>query len=282
MHVDREKPYIGVTGIDQVSEAEAIAQTFINEGLTQPDSTHTGMVGLLVSPGTLRHPTIGTVKHPALAAIRQIFEATNGKAFNTLHYSTYDESRLSQQLQTLLDPTGLYADQLCQGIQLNIAWPPPAEVEKTRGMFPDIKIILQLGPRVLSEKSAEDIAAGLLPYKELIDYALIDPSGGRGMIFETKTVTPIYNHIKDVYPDLPMVFAGGFNARNVRTRIWLISQLIGPRDFGDFGIDAEKGLRVQKWSQDTTDISIEKTTRYIRNAAIFFRAQPKQAPNPGN
>lgn len=270
MHSEHEKPYIGVTGIAQVSEAKSIAQTFVDEGLTEPDNTHKGMVGLLVSQRTLRRPTLGIERYPGLATIRQIFEITRGKAFNTLHYSTYDESHLSQQLQALLDPTGLYVDQLCHGIQLNIAWPPPAEIEETRGIFPEIKIILQLGPRVLSEKSAEDTAERLLPYEGLIDYALVDPSGGRGMIFETKTVAPIYNRIKEVYPDLPVVFAGGFNARNVRTRIWLLSQLVGPRDFG---IDAEKGLRVQKKGQATTDLSIRKANRYIHHAASFFRAQ---------
>lgn len=264
----RNKPYIGVTGITLPSQAEAVARTFAAEGLTDEQSSHQGMIGILATQRTLTPDMTRAAKHPNLTGIRRIFQTTQGRTFNTLHYSTSARSDLSQQLSLLLGQTGLYADRLCHGIQLNLFWPPPSELERTKVMFPDLKIILQLGPRVLSERSVEDIVKGLNDYQGVIDYTLIDPSGGKGMIFETNTVALIHNQIKEIYPDLPVVFAGGFNARNIKTRLFLLYQVIG---FRDFGIDAEKGLRIQSRGKAITDISPSKAIHYIRNAASFFR-----------
>lgn len=265
-----EKPYIGVTGIARISEAETITQAFVNAGLTEENSSHQGMIGLLTSKKTLRSNFSGTTRHPSLAGIRRIFQASQGKAFNTVHYSTYHESDLSQQLRSLLEPTGLYTDQLCQGVQFNIPWPPTIELERIKKLFPNLKIIIQLGPRVLSENSPEDIVRNLTPYQELIDYSLIDPSGGRGALFEASLVVPIYRQIRRAYPTLPIVFAGGFDAKNVSSRLWLLSQAIGTRDFS---IDAEEGLRVRQEIQTETILGTFRTTKYISRAALFFRTQ---------
>lgn len=263
-----EKPYIGVTGITRVGDANAIAETFVTSGLTEEASSHRGMIGLLVSQRTLSPNFQGRIKYPTLEQIRQIFEITKSRAFNTLHYHTY-RSAVAHQLETLLVQNRLYSDRLCQGLQLNIPWPPPAEVEKTRMTFPDLKIILQLGPKVLSENDPESIAANLAPYQELINYVLIDPSGGRGRVFAVNTIAPTSNRIRDLYPDLPLVFAGGFDGRNVRTRLWLLYQTVGTTNFS---IDAEDGLRVQKRDkQSLTPFSIPRARRYVQNAALFFQ-----------
>lgn len=267
----REKPYIGVTGITSAREAKIIAQAFVNAGLTDEPSSHRGMIGVLVSEKSLTFPTKARTKYPDLDQVHQIFEITHGKVFNTLHYHTYHELNLAQQLEQLLDQYGLYTDRLCEGIQLNIKWPSVDEVEKTKTTFPDLKIILQLGPRVLTEKSPKDIAANLAPYIPLIDYALIDPSGGRRRIFQVNTVVPLYNQIRDAYPDLPLVFAGGFDARNAITRLWVLSQAVGTTNFS---IDAEGGLRIQsKQSLTTPPISESRAHGYIHTAALFFKTK---------
>ncbi len=273
---DPEKPYIGVTGITQVKEAKTIAQAFITEGLTSHDSTHKGMVGLLASQRTLSSRATSGERYPNIPLVREIFTVTQGITFNTLHYTTSTPDDLSRQTDLLIGRTGLYADRLCDGIQLNLAWPPPQEIARIRDSFPNLKVILQLGPRVLSEKTPEAIAEGLSAYEELIDYALIDPSGGRGMIFETNRVTPIHNQIRDAFPSLPVVFAGGFDAKNIRTRLWLLFQAVGS---SNFGVDAEQGIRIQKQGQPETTISLTKTTRYIHHATIFFKNQPQDSSN---
>lgn len=264
-----EKPYIGVTGITRVGDANAIAETFVTEGLTEEASSHRGMIGLLASQKTLSPNFQGRIKYPTLEQIRQIFEITKSRAFNTLHYHTYRSAALAHQLEVLLVQNGLYSDRLCQGLQLNIPWPPSAEVEKTKMNFPDLKIILQLGPKVLSENNPEYIAANLAPYQELINYVLIDPSGGRGRVFAVNTIAPTFNRIRELYPDLPLVFAGGFDGSNVSTRLWLLYQTVGTTNFG---IDAEDGLRVQKRDkQSLTHYSIPRARRYVQNAALFFK-----------
>ncbi len=270
----KEKPYIGVTGVSTPGEASAIAQTFVDEGLTNEQNNHVGMIGILADQGSLIPRAGERIKYPALDQIRQIFGVTQGKAFNTLHYHTYRESDLTQQLEQLLDRSHLYSDRLCDGVQLNLRWPPVDTVEKTKKTFPDLKIILQLGPSVLTE-GPEDIVTKLTPYVDLIDYALIDPSGGRNRVFQINTVAPLHNQIRKAHPDLPLAFAGGFNTRNVRTRLWVLLQTVAT---SNFGIDAEGGLRVQSEQGLITPISINRARGYIRNAALFFRTIEKESP----
>lgn len=260
-----EKPYVGVTGISSVNEARLVVRSFVDAGLTDENSTHRGMIGLLTSQRTLSHDNTKTPKYPALHQIREIFLATQGRSFNTLHFSTYKVSHLTEQLTAIMEKTGIYHNRLCHGVQLNISWPPAIELEKSRTSFPSLKIILQLGPRVLSEKNAEDVAEGLINYEGLIDYVLIDPSGGKGTTFEPDKVAPLYNGIKDLYPNLPVVFAGGFNPENVKTRLLLLSEAI---EENKFSIDAEAGLRTQK---GPSSLSIPKVAKYIHKAASFFK-----------
>lgn len=263
----KEKPYIGVTGITLPTQAEAVAKTFVDEGLANEQSSHQGMIGVLVSKKTLSSTFQARIKYPTVEQISQMFRKTKGIAFNTIHYHTYQEANLAQQLEELLDRSGLYSDRLCEGLQLNVAWPPVTEVEKTKLAFPDLKIIMQLGPRVSTEEP-QAITYKLDPYTDLVDYVLIDPSGGRKKVPQVNTIVSIFNQIKGTYPDLPLVFAGGFDAKNVKTRLGLLAQAIGTTNFG---IDAEGGLRIRRRNtQLPTPLSIARACRYVQNAALFL------------
>lgn len=266
----KEKPYIGVTGLDQSQEARAVLQSFTNMGLTDDDSRHQGMIGLLVSERRLLQPERNRPRHPSLSTIREILETTGGKVFNTLHYNTQHPSRLSDQMRRLLGDTGFYNDGLCHGVQLNMSWPNVDEVKRTKDSFPDLKVILQLGPHVLTS-NPQMIVEALLPYIGHIDYALVDPSAGRNIIPHVNTVAPVYNEIRDAYPDLNLTFAGGYNARNARTRLWLLFQMLGT---SNFGIDAESGLRSESHQPNIdTSFNVNKARRFIRNSATFFNRQ---------
>lgn len=264
-----ERPYIGVTGVDNVPHGKAIVQAFLNEGLGIDQSTHMGMVGVLVSERSLRTQE-GSTKYPNLAIIRNIFRTTRGKTFNTLHYHTYREKDLAGQLQRLLVDSYLFPDGLCDGIQLNIRWPDVEEIRKTRTQFPYLKIILQLGPRVL-DASPESITSQLTPYTELINYALIDPSGGRNRLLAVNTAAPVHNQIRAAFPDLALAFAGGYNSTNVNTRLWLLFQTVGTKKFG---IDAQGGLRSQSIEGESAPLSVNRARKYVHNATLFFQSNP--------
>ncbi|GEM_PF-721078 len=279
-----EKPYIGVTGINLPRHAQAVSRTFEEAGLTQEQSHHRGMVGLLVSQKTLSTRFSTTSRYPNLEQIRQILTITQNTAFNTLHYHTYRRSTLALQLKELLGSSGLYADGLCEGVQLNVSWPPVSEVERIKQTFPDLKIIMQLGPKTLTESpskvatdlipSAEEIVANLAPYADLVSYVLIDPSGGRGQAFQINRIAPIANQINKTYPDLPLVFAGGFDATNARRRLWVLFQSIGTVDFS---IDAQGGLSTHHKDQRLPNrFNISKACNYIQNAALFFKKYAHQ------
>lgn len=266
---NQEKPYTGVTGVTQVDEAKFVVQAFAKERLAEIGSNRIGMIGILTSQRTLASRNLWTERYPSLAVTREIFAATHGAAFNTLHYITYSPEDLSGQLSSLLNYKDLYADHLCEGVQLNISWPPLRELKETKNRFPDLKIILQIGPRILSQTSTNDIVERLAAYEQLIQYVLIDPSGGRGTVFEPTSITPLYKQIKESFVNLGMVIAGGFDHKNVRGRLRLLSQAVGSTNFG---IDAERGLRIQVQGQSITKVSIPKVTEFVHNSAAFFRS----------
>lgn len=268
-----EKPYIGVTGVVQVDEAKFVAQAFVKEGLTEIGSNRIGMIGILASQRTLASRGLWTERYPSLAAIRDIFEATHDVAFNTLHYTTYNPRDLSGQLSLLLNYKGLYTDHLCEGVQLNMSWPPLTELKETKDRFPDLKVILQIGPRILSQTSTNEIVARLAAYEKLIQYVLIDPSGGRGMVFEPTSVANLYKQIEESFVNLGLVFAGGFDHKNVKGRLQLLSKAVGSIDFG---IDAERGLRINVKGQSATRVSISRATKFVHNSASFFRSSTRK------
>ncbi len=273
MHLDRREPYIGVTGLVGVGEARVIAQAFRDEGLTQPDCKRRGMVGVLASPETLVTSGRRRIKYPSLPQMIRLLSITQKHAFNTIHYNNYLAKDLALQISSLLDYDGLYSDGLCEGIQFNKPigldqWPPVEEIDRIKQVYPELKVILQLGPRILGSLSSGNIVEMVAKYKDLTDYALVDPSGGRRRAFDVNTVFHLYNDLRVEFPELALGFAGGFDPKNVQTRLWVLSQVIGSRDFS---IDAEGGLRlVGKDPNSPTAISAAKARRYIQQAALFF------------
>lgn len=273
MSSDRREPYIGVTGLVGLREARIIAQAFKDSGLTQADCRRRAMVGVLASPETLAPSIRKRVKYPSLPQIRGLLSTTRDAAFNTIHYNNYPAGDLAVQVSSLLDYDGLYTDKLCEGIQFNKPiggdqWPPVEEISKIKQAYPELRVILQLGPRILRNLSPDAIVEMVSKYTDVTDYALIDPSAGRKRIFDVNIVSPLYTALREEYPRLALGFAGGFDPKNVHTRLWVLSQVIGSRDFS---IDAEGGLRlVGKDPYSPTPISPAKARRYIYQASSFF------------
>lgn len=260
------KPYIGVTGITTESDAQEIAQTFSS---TLPKrSTHQGAVEYLVSSKTLQGVYEPNAKYPALAQLSRLLGITNQAALNAIHYRTTDRSTLPQQIKQLFTETEIYQDGLCRTLQLNLSWPDVDQLRQIRQELPGLKIILSLSGRILKRQPWAEISRRAWKYRDLADYVLIDPSGGRGIEFEDRYFPPYYRLINDILPDTPVVLAGGFDDRNVLRRIYNISRLLHTEAFG---IDAETRLRVKKDRSDHFgEFSSKKAADYIKKAAAFF------------
>jgi hypothetical protein len=267
MSVQKEKPYIGVAGVTLASTARIVAGT-AREILT-PSSKHQVAVGILTSAETSTGGNRGG-RYPALEKISSLFEITEPYAFNTLHHYARNSQGLTDQIASILWQDNLYARKLCGGVQLNTVWPSHWEVGRLKEIFPELKIILQIGPRVLDKDSPQDIAQKVKEYGDWLSYALIDPSGGKGRGITVNSVATVYNAVKDAMPDLTLGFAGGLDPKNVASRSWELFQMTGS---GVFSIDAETGLRVRsRRHRPSAELSPQRTRNFLVNAANFFRS----------
>jgi hypothetical protein len=219
------------------------------------------MAGILVSYKTLRgFPNKWPNRYPATKDIRGIF-FKHKRIINLIHYAPSQSEALADQLVEINDLGGASLS----GFQLNMAWPSPKDIDlyhcHTRYRYTQCdvsrKIVLQIGKRAFEmiNNSPRELASRVAEYKYLVDYVLLDPSGGLGIPFNTDVARSYLEVLRA--KDLGMGFgiAGGLSP----TTLNLIEPLID--DFPDLSIDAEGKLRD---SEDHLDPNL--TREYIRKA----------------
>jgi phosphoribosylanthranilate isomerase len=105
-------------------------------------------------------------------------------------------------------------------------------------MFPGKKIVLQCGGHALDAvgRSGKDIAEMIKRYNDLIDYVLIDPSGGAGQPFDLNFARECFQHLQAI-DHIGFGIAGGLHPGNLHQ----LHELL--KDFPDFSIDAQGKLR---------------------------------------
>lgn len=257
----QEKPYIGVTGITSPEDAREVSNIFKENNLVGADAAYQGMVGYLVGSRTFENSTRGSSRYPSLFDLSGLLEQTKGTAFNTFHYYTPRRDQFGQQVIDLFQLEDIYDDNLCRGLQLNFAWPSVAELARVKRVLPDLKIILQLGAQILNQP-IKVVRTRLPEYRELINYVLIDPSGGTGERLNMTNARRAFDEIQTVRPDATVIFAGGFSPDTVVAQVHAIRNFTG---INQFGIDAETGLRTGR------DFDIQKARFYIEQAAALCR-----------
>lgn len=261
-----ERPYIGVTGPTTIEEVKHLIATFKRNGLSL-ETEHQPMIGFLLSYKTLSGQTTSNRRYSPLGRLPVLLEATDAYSFNTIHYNSNKMDDLGEQIKRIFKGQ-IYGDGLCYGLQLNIPWPPIDQLIAAKKSLPNLKIIMQLSHRSLEGKLLTEVAKLLVEYSEVVSYALIDPSRGRGKIFQPQDIIPYYLAIKDHLPDLTIGVAGGFTGENVTKRCGNIIDLTGTKDFS---IDAEGGLRDKLTDEYGDDLyNPSKVASYIKEAAKFF------------
>lgn len=176
----RKPSYVGITGFMSQKEVESVLNVL------PLSSDRLLMVGVLGSHKTLfqglqnkwpnRYPKADDVagafqKHPL--------------ALNLLHYNTKEPETLFVQM----DCATKIAGSNFQGFQLNVAWPSPRSLGLYREQHPKMQIVLQVGHGAFEQigNSPENLARKVASeYIGLVDYLLLDPSGGYGKPFDTE------------------------------------------------------------------------------------------------
>jgi hypothetical protein len=250
-----EKSYIGITGFMASSEVLSVLDEV-------PEvSNRCIMVGVLASQKTVfqnlqnKWPN----RYPNINEIAAIF-SDHPLCLNLVHYNTKEPETLLKQMIGVTD----FAGPNLHGFQLNVKWPSPKILEKYRRQHAQMKIVLQVGggafeavqnsAKVLAKKVANE-------YVGLVDYILLDPSGGFGQPFDTKSAREYLEALreKDVERFLGLGVAGGLSP----TTFDLVEPLVG--DYPNLSIDAEGRLRDEN---DILDKDLAK--EYVARALHMF------------
>jgi hypothetical protein len=262
----KAKPYVGITGPTSLVETICLCDAFKEAGFSISTS-QIPMIGLLASYKTLNGIGVNNRRYPRFEHLLPLLSRANRDVFPMIHYNTRDNDTLSQQISRLFD--GVYDEGLCRALQLNLAWPDISEVEKIMNIFPQMQIVFQASSAIMEEVSdTTQLAKRIAEYRDFISYILIDPSGGRGKVFNVESSVNVYQELVERCPDLTIGFAGGFTGENAASRIEKIRKEVGK----DFCIDAEGGLR-DKLSEEYGDdtLNMKKVESYLNGASTILR-----------
>ena len=217
------------------------------------------MVGVLASSKTLvGEKNSFPVRFPKVEDISNIFTADE-RALNMIHYATKEPADFSEQLVRLVEIAGENLD----GFQLNMRWPDPRQIEAFRNRCDAMKIVLQVGAKALEEvgNDAGRFVEKLMDYRELVEYVLVDPSGGHGIDMDVAVMRRYVRALKRAEMNCGIVIAGGLGSESL-----LVVQPI-VTEFDDLSIDAEGKLR------DAEDrFLVEAAKEYVRAAFALMES----------
>ena len=227
------------------------------------------MLGFLVSYKTLNGQRTENRRYPSMDLLRNlIWEVkVHGDVLPMIHYNSRERETLPEQITEVFET--MYGFNYCRAVQLNIPWPDPRSIEAIRKKYPDMAMVLQLSRSTMEGKSVEEICSQAADYRDLMQYALIDPSGGAGKEFDLEHSLAVYQGLREHCPQFMIGFAGGLHGGNVEERMNALSSHVGR----DFCIDAEGGLRDKVTDRYGDDVySEEKVAAYVDAAKNAFLA----------
>ncbi|HII09832.1 MAG: hypothetical protein ABSE71_01455 [Candidatus Micrarchaeaceae archaeon] len=171
-----DRPFVAVNGGKTVEQIKGIAFSFASEFRSL---IHTPVLGFLVSFSTLNGSnTFNDSRYPKLKDLPTLLRNVNGDAHAVISYKT-DFAHFYRDVESILSYEDIYKNGLCNGIDLNIAWPSLDEILRVRERFSDLKIIMRVSTeangRQLDVKEVADRAEAYLP---VVNYILIDKPEG--------------------------------------------------------------------------------------------------------
>lgn len=243
------RPYIGVTGFMTREEVDNILN------LIPPSSKQLLMVGVLASWKTLYEGKESN-RYPRTKNISGIF-TSHPLALNLIHYHTKKTETLCEQLSSL----AILGGKNFHGFQLNFAWPPISELEKYRSICQDNIIVMVITPQAFEDigNYPQVLVSRIEDYKGLVDYVLLDMSGGRGITLNTEYMRKYVETIYNENLDMGIGVAGGLCSDT----LYLVEPLI--KEFQDISIDAEGKLR-----NHDDSLNLDFTKSYLYDALRIF------------
>jgi hypothetical protein len=197
-----ELPYIGITGFMSRREVEAVFRAM-------PVSDRLLMVGVLASlKATLRgEQNKWPNRYPKAQDIHKIFFRSS-RLLNLIHYNTKEPETLVEQLDEMSTLGGPNLD----GFQLNMAWPSVRALEQYKEDWGG-ELVLQVGGKAFEmvHHSPQELADKVSGYDHVVDYVLLDPSGGYGVPFDLEKAKAYIEALKTKNLSVKIGTAGGLS-----------------------------------------------------------------------
>jgi len=256
------KPYIGITDFMTWSQVEQMVSVF--QANRQPGSERLLGVGVMMSRKTLRGiNTQWSEAFPKKELIGSILAGIYVSTFNCLHYADYENRRgFVDDLAEAIYWGGPFIN----AIQLDMTWPDPRDVRTAvQKTGRDIEVILQIGKTAfgLADNDPEKVFGFLSGYNGIIHRVLLDQSVGRGIPMKAETLLPFARAIKEWFPELGLVVAGGLGPKTVD----LVKPIID--EFPEVSIDAQSQLRPSGSALDPIDWNMAE--EYLIEALKLLR-----------
>ena len=239
------EPYIGITDFttyEQVVEMLEVLRRHKSSG-----SKRMLHVGVMMSFKTLNSiETVWSKIFPPKETIADIFRQPNDDVYYCLHYADYNYKTKYTDLARGLECAGPFI----HAIQLDMPWPDPAMIANgVHTSRRQIEVILQVGQNAIEEadNDPDEVVSRLEDYEGVIHRVLLDQSMGRGVSMNAANLIPFAQAIKNRFPDLGLVVAGGLGPNSLH----LVEPLV--QQFPDISIDAQSKLRPSGSTYDPID-----------------------------
>lgn len=247
-------PYVGITGFMDSTESAHALRVF---GSPSGTFNYKLMVGVLASARSVRGEEKRFAnRYPSLRKIPSIFPNSN-QSIGLIHYSTDYPNCLYQDMQALAEHCAHNPG--FHGFQLNMNWPNVDDLKRWKNeSLVGRTLVLSITSSCMHLAGNQpDVVAELVAksYHGLVDYILLDPSGGRGQVFDLPTMLGYLRAFAQVGIIENLVVAGGLSSTNL-----VLARAIAG-EFPGISIDAERKLRNQ---DDNLDLG--ESTYYL-NAA---------------
>lgn len=247
--------YIGITDFASSSDSTLTLEFFSEQCRRLGMTDRKLMVGVMMSYKTLHNmPSSWTNCWPSKHNIGNIF-VNHPLALNTLHYADYDGFTLPFELYEAVS----YGGPNLHALQFDMIWPDSRMVGYVKERYPNLKIILQVGPKAF--EMARNLPLLLserlrLLYKDTVDYVLLDVSAGHGKSFLATELAPYVKAIKN-NTDFHIAVGGGIGPGSMVELIKLMA-ICGD----DLSWDAQGRLRPSGDAHDPVDWDMARQYLY--------------------
>jgi len=245
MHI----PYVGITDFMTFEQVQRMLATLkANLGSGQNRRLH---VGVMMSYKTLHGiETKWTKAFPPKEAIADIF--SSDETMNCLHYADYEAIDVFQSLAQAISFGGIGINAL----QLDMVWPDPGHVASAVHVSrKQLEVILQVGKNAIEQANndPQEVVERLRDYEGIAQYVLLDKSMGRGLGMDAIGLIPFARAIKEAFPSLGIVAAGGLGPESIELVVPLF------KEFPDISVDAQGKLRPSGSALDPIDWTMADT-----------------------